>query len=356
MLDDRAARFDRVAPALAALGDDELARLVAGAVPHGTGIGGRTAGLDVDGVAVFVKQVPLTATELAAPHDTGNLFGLPGFYQYGVGSAGFGAWRELTAHRLTTAWVRSGRQPNFPLLYHWRVLPRPEVRPGREPVGAGVGVDVGVDVDERTAYWDGSPAVRRRLEELNAAPAAVTLFLEHIPHELGPWLRERIDGGDQHAGVEVAARLAAAVCAMNAGGLLHFDTHMGNLLTDGRLVYFADFGLALHASFARTPEESAFFRAHAAYDRRYNAGHFATWLACEHGCPGDWDRAHDLIARAAAGTLPAELDDAPPGSRAVILRHAGTAAAMHDFFTGLVGVSKHTPYPYAEPIIANRVR
>ncbi|MEU7870888.1 serine/threonine protein phosphatase [Dactylosporangium sp. NPDC049140] len=342
MLDHRAARFDRVAPVLAALGDEDLAGLVADAAPHGAGIGGRTAGIEVDGVAVFVKQVPLTATELAAPHDTGNLFGLPGFYQYGVGSAGFGAWRELTAHRLTTAWVRSGRQPNFPLLYHWRVLPR---------LDAGA-----VDVEERTAYWDGSPAVRRRLEELNAATAAVTLFLEHIPHELGPWLQERLDGGDEHAGVEVAARLAAAICAMNAGGLLHFDAHMGNLLTDGRLVYLADFGLALHASFARTPQESAFFRAHAGYDRRYNTGHFAAWLACVHGCPGDWPRAQELVARAATGTLPAELHDAPPGSRAVILRHAGTSAAMHRFFDRLVAGSKHTPYPYAERITANGVR
>jgi len=332
--DQRAARFDRVAPALAALGDDDLAALVAGAAPLGAGIGGRTAALELDGVAVFVKQVPLTGTELAAPHDTGNLFELPGFYQYGVGSAGFGAWRELTAHRLTTAWVRSGRQPNFPLLYHWRVLPRLSTDP--------------VDVEERTAFWDGSPAVRRRLEELNAATAAVTLFLEHIPHALGPWLRERLDGGDEHAGVEVAARLAAAICAMNAGGLLHFDAHMGNLLTDGRLVYFADFGLALHASFARSPADAAFFRAHAGYDRRYNAGHFAAWLACAHGAGGDWARGRELVDRAAAGTLPEELHAAPAGSRAVIRRHAATAAVMHRFFDRLVGGSKHTPYPYSE--------
>ncbi|WP_433060447.1 serine/threonine protein phosphatase [Dactylosporangium sp. CS-033363] len=338
----RAARFERAAPALARLGDADLLDLVAGAARLGAGIGGTTAALEIDGAAVFVKQVPLTATELAAPHDTGNLFGLPGFYQYGVGSAGFGAWRELTAHRLTTAWVRSGRQPNFPLLYHWRVLPRL----------AGETADV----EAMTAYWDGSPAVRRRLEELNAATLAVTLFLERIPQELGVWLRERLDAGDEHAGVETAARLAAAVSAMNAGGLLHFDAHMGNLLTDGRLVYFADFGLALHATFGRTADEHAFFRAHAGYDRRYNAGHLATWLAGTVACPGDWTRAQELVAEAAAGGVPAELDRLPRGTRAVILRHAGTAAAMNRFFADLVATSKSTPYPYAERISAIGVR
>jgi hypothetical protein len=332
MLDRRAVGFGRVAPRLVALDDDSLVKMVGDAASVSRGIGGSTGFVDVDGVEVFVKQVPVTAAELDSPHDTSNLFGLPDFYQYGIGSAGFSAWRELTAHRITTAWVRSGRQPNFPLLYHWRILPR-------------VVVDL-VDVEERTAFWDGDGNVRRRLEALNCATQAVTLFLERIPYGLGPWLQERIDRGDEHAAVEVAARLAAGITAMNAGGLLHFDAHLGNLLTDGRLVYFADFGLALHSSFAQTLQETAFFKAHADYDRRYNAGHLATWLACALGCPGDWTRARDLVARAATGTLPAELDAAPREARAVILRHAGTAEAMNRFFTGLIESSKRTPYPY----------
>src|SRR3954469_24311443 len=194
MLDRRAVGFGRVAPRLVALDDDSLVKLVGDAAAVSRGIGGSTGIVDVDGVEVFVKQVPVTDVELAAPHDTSNLFGLPGFYQYGIGSAGFSAWRELTAHRITTAWVRSGRQPNFPLLYHWRVLPR-------------VVVDL-VDVEERTAFWDGDAFVRRRLEALNSATHAVTLFLERIPHGLGPWLQERIDRGDEHAAVEVGGRLS----------------------------------------------------------------------------------------------------------------------------------------------------
>jgi hypothetical protein len=328
--------FERVAPALARLDDDGLAAVVAGAAPLGTGIGGATAALDVDGVPVFVKQVPLTATELAAPHDTGNLFGLPLFYQYGVGSAGFGAWRELTAHRLTTGWARAGRPVAVPQLYHWRVLPR-------RPAPA-------VDVEERVAYWDGSPAVRRRLTELNAARTALTLFLQHIPHRLGPWLTERLAAGDGAAGADVAAQLDAALAALNAGGLLHFDAHMHNLLTDGRRVYVTDFGLALHETFTRTPAEAAFLRAHAGYDRRHAMGHLATWFAGTFGGHGDWGRGLALVEQAARGTLPAELSPAPPAVRAFIMRHARGAATLNAFFTALITGSKRTPYPYGPAI------
>ncbi|GIE98248.1 hypothetical protein Ari01nite_57130 [Paractinoplanes rishiriensis] len=53
-------------------------------------------------------------------------------------------------------------------------------------------------------------------------------------------------------------------------GLVHFDAHFGNLLTDGERVYFADFGLALHTGFGLTPAESGFLRRHAGYDRAFH--------------------------------------------------------------------------------------
>jgi hypothetical protein len=92
------------------------------AEPLGTGIGGSTSRLVVDGLPVFVKRIPLTDLELAHPQQTSNLFGLPSFYQYGVGSAGFGAWRELAAHQRATDWVLTGQCASFPLLHHWRIV------------------------------------------------------------------------------------------------------------------------------------------------------------------------------------------------------------------------------------------
>ncbi|MDG6101667.1 hypothetical protein Daura_38600 [Dactylosporangium aurantiacum] len=85
----RLLRHERLSAALALRGDDAVAALVDGdARPGAAGIGGRTATLDVAGVPVFVKQVPVTALDLRHPHSTANLFGLPMCYQYGVGSTG----------------------------------------------------------------------------------------------------------------------------------------------------------------------------------------------------------------------------------------------------------------------------
>ena len=327
MIDARRAPFDRAALTLAGASDDELVAALAGGERLGEGIGGEILGIDVDGVPVFVKRVPLTVTERAAPYDTGNLFGLPDFYQYGIGSAGFGAWRELTAHRLTTGWVRSGHCPGFPQLYHWRVLPRaPRPAPG---------------VEEQVAYWDGSAAVGRRLTELAAAESSLTLFLERLPYELGPWLSERLAAGEHAAIGGVARSTAAALKAMNDAGLLHFDAHPGNLLTDGRRVYVTDFGLAAHPSFGHP----AFLRAHADYDRRLSEYFLTTWLAAEYG-GRDWDTGVRLVSQAATGALPPELDAAPEEARDLIRARAADSAALHEFFTALVGCSKHTRYPF----------
>ncbi|MDX6227684.1 MAG: hypothetical protein QOI76_1074, partial [Frankiales bacterium] len=96
-------RHTEVAATLARLTDAELSELVAAGTPLGTGIGGVTVLVRVAGAQVFVKRVPLTALESPHPGKTTNLFGLPTFLQYGVGSPGFSAWRELSAHEATTA-------------------------------------------------------------------------------------------------------------------------------------------------------------------------------------------------------------------------------------------------------------
>ena len=80
---------------LRAMSDEELlASATAGTPPTGLGATS-TFSLGVD--KVFVKRLPLTDIEAAHPYSTRNHFELPTFYSYGVGSAGFGAWRELAA-------------------------------------------------------------------------------------------------------------------------------------------------------------------------------------------------------------------------------------------------------------------
>ena len=149
----RPARMSAYATAsshLALLSDLALERVVNQAPRVRPGMGGTSATVDVEGVQVFVKQVPVTGRELLPGNirSTANLFGLPGFYQYGLGSAGFGAWRELAAHIMTTNWVLSDEHRAFALLYHWRLLPGPVATGGVFAESGGL--------DGAVAHWEGS--------------------------------------------------------------------------------------------------------------------------------------------------------------------------------------------------------
>jgi hypothetical protein len=84
---------------------------------------GRNHTIDLGSSKVFVKRVPVTDTELDNFFSTKNLYSLPTYYNYGVGSAGFGVFRELVAHIRTTNWVLDGQIETFPLMYHYRVIP-----------------------------------------------------------------------------------------------------------------------------------------------------------------------------------------------------------------------------------------
>ena len=74
--------------------------------------------------SIFVKKVPLNEIERKPENirSTENLFGIPLYYQYGVGSGGFSVWRELSAHIMSTEWVLSSENGDLPLMYHWRII------------------------------------------------------------------------------------------------------------------------------------------------------------------------------------------------------------------------------------------
>ncbi len=108
-----------VSTSLALRSDRALRELVDTAMPIGSGIGGKSALLEIAGTPVFVKRVPLTDPERQPEHvrSTANLFELPVFCQYGIGTIGgpgFGAWRELAVHTMTTNWVLAAEHEGFP--------------------------------------------------------------------------------------------------------------------------------------------------------------------------------------------------------------------------------------------------
>jgi hypothetical protein len=299
--------------ALARLSDHELSDLLERAEPGGAGIGGPTALLEVGGTPVFVKRLPLTDLESRPENigSTANLFDLPVHTHYGVGligAAGFGAWRELAVHTMTTNWVLAGEHDGFPLMYHWRVLPHPgQTLPG--------------ELEQAVDYW--GPEIGPRIEALRASRSSIALFLEYFPQNLHDWLNGR---SDLESACEMVEReLAAGVEFMNSRGLLHFDGHFQNVLTDGERLYFADYGLAISSAFDLSEEETAFFTENRDYDRHYTVTHLVMWFA---------------YALRSTGV--------PPRVAEILHRHNDVAAIMKDFYRRFQRESRRTPYPAAD--------
>lgn len=329
-----------VSTSLSLCSDRRLHELVEAATPIGSGIGGKTVLLEVDGTPVFVKQVRLTNLELRPENvrSTANLFGLPVFCHYGVGTIGgpgFGAWRELAVQIMTTNWVVAGDYEGFPLMYHWRVLPAPG-----QPLP-----DELADVERAVAYWGGGSGVRRRIEALQQSSASLMLFLEYIPQNLHDWLGVQIGAGDEvaeRACAMVDDELRAGISFMNARGLLHFDAHFENILTDGKRLFFADFGLAIASRFELTPGEADFFDEHRSYDRYYTATYLVNWLTVALYGYGPEER-KAFVRSCAQGVLPPGA--IPAAVAAVLVRYAPVAAVVGDFHRQFQRESRAAPYP-----------
>lgn len=343
----RVVRYGDVSTALALLSDDQLGQLVATAQAIGSGVGGTSALLGIAGASVFVKRIPLTDLERDPGNvmSTANLFGLPTFCQYGVvrlPAGGFGAWRELAANTMTTNWVLARQSQAFPLMYHWRVLP------GAPPLA-----DELADIEGVVAYWGGSAAVRRRLHALAQASASVVLFLEYLPQNLDAWLTSQLAAGPDAvaAGCAMVHRqLRAEITFMNANGLLHFDAHFRNILTDGRRLYLADLGLATSPRFDLSTDERDFLARNASHDACYVVRELLNWIvvkvvgiaAPDTGGPVE---RYDYLRRCAAGVRPA---GAPEPVAELISRYAPVAAIMNDFYWNFFGETWATPYPAQE--------
>ncbi|MFE1839947.1 protein kinase family protein [Streptomyces sviceus] len=325
------------ATALALLSDRDLAQLVASGTPAGNGIGGRATLLEVDGVTVFVKRVPLTDTELHPDHvrSTANIFGLPAHCHYGIvaiGSPGFGAWRELAAHEMTTNWVRADAFSGFPLLHHWRLLPD-----AHQPLPEEL-----ADVERAVAYWGGG---RERIEALGTASTSLALFLEYQPRTLHDWFHEQLRSDDADSACAVVEHgLESVTDFLRKQQLAHFDAHFRNILTDGRQLYLTDFGLALSGRFELASPERDFYDSHRHYDRAYALSYLVHWLVVDqYGLARD--EREEFVRACADGKRPEGI---PGAAAALISRHARLAAVVGDFNRRLEQESRLTPYPHGE--------
>jgi tRNA A-37 threonylcarbamoyl transferase component Bud32 len=108
-------------------------------------------------------------------------------------------------------------------------------------------------------------AIRDRLESSQSASAEIVLFLEYFPENVHDWLAKELKKdakSAESACSTVEKNLSAATSFMNAQGLLHFDAHFWNILTDGESLYFSDFGLAISSRFDLSEAEMDFFKEH----------------------------------------------------------------------------------------------
>ncbi len=329
----RIGHHQRLSAFLAAKRDSDLVALIDTGRSESVGVGGGTAVLDVDGVPVFAKRIPLTERELANQGSTANLFDVPVFCQYGVGAGpGFSVWRELAANIIVTEGVLAGETRAFPMLYHWRVLP------GRAPIA-----DDHADVDAVVAAKGGSPAVRARLDALAAASSSLVLFCEYIPYPVREWLREKPIG--KAAAVE--RQFSEIVTFLSDRQLLHMDAHLGNIRTDGERIYLSDFGLVTSPNFDLSPAERDFAERHATHDADYAAMRLVSWLVTDVcGLPAttvdDFAARNEYVRRLAAGRIP---DDVPPVVAAILARHAPAATKMFDFYWKLFDGDIYAEYP-----------
>jgi hypothetical protein len=203
---------------------------------------------------VFVKRVPVTNLEYDNLFSTKNLYNLPTYCNYGIGSiasTGFGVFRELVTHIKTTNWVLEGAIATFPLMYHYRIMPFSGQRSD-------------VDLDRHREYvesWGNSVNAGNYVLDRAIANYELVLFLEYIPHVLETWLRENPNKLQQSLD-----DIRTTLDFLRTKGIIHFDAHFQNVLTDGEQVYLTDFGLVMDKSFALTKQEESFFEQNTFYD------------------------------------------------------------------------------------------
>ena len=242
-----------IADELQSWSDENLLRLLNDAQIQEVGYG--TVSFWSGSINVFVKLIPLTALEMQVQNyqSTANFFQLPTYYQYRIGSCGFGAWREIKAHLLANTWVLSSQCTQFPLLHHWRVLPI-----------------VHTSYDDRISMklWGNCEAIHRRISSITEATHSVVMFLEHCPFTLNQWIREQLlHCSDPIAIVtRLESTLTEILSFINSQGLIHMDAHFDNILTNGKQLFLTDYGLVLSNQFQLDSDERQFFDKHQNFD------------------------------------------------------------------------------------------
>lgn len=244
-IDLRRKRYFQLSSQIAQLNNSQLRSLLSdGEIKESSTGWGTNQTIVLEPFQVFVKHIPVTTLEYENLFSTKNLYYLPTSYHYGIDSPGLGVFRELLTHIRTTHWVLEEAIVTFPLMYHYRIMPFS-----------------GQCVDVETGRWGKHPNVLNYVLDRANANYELVLFLEYVPYVLETWLWENPNQLQNSLD-----QICKTIAFLRTKGIIHFDAHFRNILTDGEQIYLTDFGLALDKSFALTKGEEDFFERNTFYD------------------------------------------------------------------------------------------
>lgn len=337
----RISQYDEISTSLSKLTDDQLLHFLENETFIKQGIGGKYGTVEISGIKLFIKRIPISTIEYNEINtlSTENIFNLPTYCQYGIGSPGFGAWRELSAVKMCNAWVAKDECANFPLMHHWRVLPKEKFVPTPEELS---------QMERDIQVWHGLPEIRTCFEDKLHSKFELVIFLEYFPSNLDRWLSRQFELSDDSAEMAclmVERDLLETTKFMNSHQLMHFDAHFHNILTDGNRLYFSDFGLATSPRFDLSKTELEFYHKHHNYDRCFVMAYFVEWILTKYFSADNWfsGKYNNILQEYIDGNgrlLPPEIKN-------IVNRHAPLTLRMHKFFLELKQ-SKLTPYPTTE--------
>lgn len=200
---------------------------------------------------LFIKKIPCTQLEYNNIFNTSNLYKLPSNYNYGVGSAGINCFRELLTHIKTTKFVLNGILPNFPLMYHYRILKN--TKPYKKYCKR--------ELQEHFIYWNSNKNIQKYIIDRANPPYEIMIVLEYFPNVLSKWLQE-----DTKNILSYEKQIRPILDFLYQHKIIHFDTHMGNIVVRDGIIYLTDFGLVLDLEFDLSTEEISFFHKNNYYD------------------------------------------------------------------------------------------
>ncbi|HLF77578.1 MAG TPA: hypothetical protein VJB57_08810, partial [Dehalococcoidia bacterium] len=129
--------------------------------------------------------------------------------------------------------------------------------------------------EEYARSWNGDGGIARYVLDRSAAENEAVIILEYAPHTMWRWLTDspgRVD--------DVIDQVFQSIAMLRANGVVHFDAHFANVVTDGAAHLLTDFGLWLDSQFELSAEERAFLQRHIDYDYGevlMSAGDTLTW-------------------------------------------------------------------------------